>query len=267
MKKIIYILYSSAILFSACEKDNYAEPKETIKGAITNIATGDTVLTDQGSEGIRVRLTELSWKATAKPTPFDFFCMKEGIYQNTKVFQGHYNVRVDGAFIPLVRLGPTGDTLSNASKYIDIKGVTVCPFQVQPFLKVEWVGTPTVTDGKVTATIKVTRAVSRDDFKAKVQPMSGGYNDDQLNVTDIRLFVSQVPYVGFREKDDRYSTQIEYNNNEFESQLGKPITITSKGTIPPGYIVFVRAAARINYQTEGIKRHNYNKAIRINIPK
>lgn len=266
MKKAVYILYG-LLLLGSCKKDNYPEPKETIKGTITDAATGEVVLTDQGSEGIRVRLRELSWKATKTPTPFDFFCMKEGIYQNTKVFEGHYNVRIDGPFIPLVRLGPKGDTISDGSKYIDIRGVTVCDFQVQPFLKVEWVGDPSVESGKIRAVIKVTRAVSRADFKAKVEPMSGGYSDDQMNVTDIRLFVSQVPYVGFREKDDRYSQQIEYKGNDFETKLGQPVTITTNGTIPAGYIVFVRAAARVNYRTEGIARHNYNKAIRIDIPK
>jgi len=268
MKKTFYILCCSAVLWGSCKTDNYPAPKEAIKGAITDVLTGDTVWTDQGSEGIRVRLRELSWKATKVPKPFDFYCMKEGIYQNTKVFEGHYNVRVDGAFIPLVRTGPKGDTLANgdASKYIDIKGVTVCNFQVQPFLKVEWAGAPTVTNGTITASVKVTRAVSRDDFKAKIEPM-GSYNDNMLNVTDIRLFVSQVPYVGYREKDDRYSQEIAYNGNEFEAKLGQPVAIVSRGTIPAGYIVFIRAAARINYRTEGHARYNYNKAVRVNIPK
>ena len=260
------IMFCLAIVFfNSCNKiDNYDEPQETIKGRVVD-ATGELVLTDQGSEGTRVRLNEVSWTGTRVASNFDFFSMKDGIFQNTKVFRGRYNVRIDGAFIPLLRLGTAGDTLANETKTIDIAGVTEVEFKVQPFLKIEWVGKPTISNGKITAIIKVTRAVSPADFKAKIQPM-GGYTDDFLNVTDVRLFVSQLPYVGFREWDNRYSTQLNYTGNAFDVQLGQPITITTTGTIPAGRTVFIRGAARINYATENIKRHNYNVAMRIDVP-
>ena len=209
MKTIFYsLLFSLAVVsFNSCKIDNYAEPQETLKGRVVDAATGELVLTDQGSEGTRIRLRELSWKETKVPDNFDFSCMKEGIFQNTKVFTGHYNVRIDGAFIPLLRTTSAGDTLVDESKYIDINGITEVEFKVQPFLKLEWIGTPTISNGKITAVVKVTRAVSPADFKAKIEPM-GGYNDNFLNVTDLRLFVSQVPYVGYREWDNRYTTQI-----------------------------------------------------------
>jgi hypothetical protein len=254
------------ISFNSCKVDNYEVPKETIKGRIVDATTGELVLTDQGSEGTRVRLRQLSWKETAVPDNFDFFAMKEGIFQNTKVFAGNYNVRVDGAFIPLVRRNTAGDTLANESKNIDIKGVTEVEFRVQPFLKLEWVGTPTVANGKITAQVRVTRAVSPADFKAKILPM-GAYNDNFLNVTDLRLFVSQVPYVGYREWDNRYSTEIGYAGNAFDTLLTKTVTITTSGVIPPGRTVFIRAAARINYATENIRRHNYNAALRVDVPR
>ena len=268
MKKIFYsVLFCLATAsFNSCTIDNFAEPQETLKGRVVDAATGDLVLTDQGSEGTRIRLRELSWKETKVPDNFDFFCMKEGIFQNTKIFSGHYNVRIDGAFIPLVRLGITGDTIADETKYIDIKGITQVEFKVQPFLKLEWIGQPTVNNGQITATVKVTRAVSPADFKAKIEPM-GNYNDNFLNVTDVRLFVSQVPFVGYREWDNRYSTELDFSGNSFEAKLGQPLTIKTKGVIPAGRTVFIRAAARINYATENIKRHNYNEAIRVDIPK
>lgn len=256
------------VFFNACNKnkiDNYDEPQETIKGTVVDNATGEFVLTDQGSEGTRVRLNEVSWTGTRVASNFDFFSMKEGIFQNTKVFKGRYNVRIDGAFIPLLRLSTRGDTLANETKVIDIQGVTEVEFKVQPFLKIEWVGKPTVSNGKITAVIKITRAISTVDFKAKIQPM-GNYSDDLLNVTDVRLFVGQMPFVGFREWDNRYTTQINYSGNSFEALLGQPVTITTSSVIPAGRTVFIRGAARINYATENIKRHNYNAAMRIDIP-
>lgn len=268
MKKIFYIVVFSVAIgsFGSCEIDNYVLPQETLRGRVVDVATGDLVLTDQGSEGTRVRLRELSWTETEAPDNFDFWCMKEGIFQNTKVFKGHYNVRIDGAFIPLVRLNNAGDTIADETKYIDIEGVTDVEFQVQPFLKLEWIGEPVVSDGKIIATFRVTRAVSAADFKAKIEPM-GGYSDGMLNVTDVRLFVSQMPYVGNREWDNRYSTEINYDGNSFDVLLGQPVTIATKGVIPAGRTVFIRAAARINYATENIRRHNYNEAMRVDIPK
>jgi len=268
MKTIFYSLlfFLAAVSFNSCKIDNYDEPQETLKGKVVDTATGEPVLTDQGSEGTRIRLRELSWKETKVPDNFDFFCMKEGIFQDTKVFKGHYNVRIDGAFIPLVRLTSAGDTIADETKYIDIQGITQVEFKVQPFLKLEWIGTPTVSNGKITAVVKVTRAVSPADFKTKIEPM-GGYNDNMLNVTDVLLFVSEVPYVGYREWDSRYTNGIYYSGNSFDAQLGTPITITTNGTIPAGRTVFIRAASRINYATENIRRHNYNEALRVDIPK
>ncbi|MEO8415836.1 MAG: DUF3823 domain-containing protein [Ginsengibacter sp.] len=268
MKKIFYkilVCLSATIIFFSCKKDNYPEPQETLKGSVVDAATGEPVLTDQGSEGTRIRLRELSWKETTVPDNFDFYCMKEGIFQDTKIFQGHYNVRIDGAFIPLLRKNIQGDTLADETKYVDIKGVTEVEFKVQPFLKVEWIGEPTVSNGKITATVKITRAVSPADFKEKIEPM-GDYSDDMLNVTDLRLFVSEVPFVGYRDWDNRYSTESDYGGNSFDAQLGQPVTLTTQGTIPAGRTVFIRAAARINYATENIKRHNYNEAKRIDLP-
>jgi hypothetical protein len=268
MKKIIngIFIFIAVITFASCKKDNYDEPGETIRGKVIDVVTGKPVLTDQGSEGTRVRLQELSWKETPVPDNFDFFCMKEGNFQNTKVFAGKYNVRVDGAFIPLVRRKTNGDTLVNESQTVDVAGVTELEFKVQPFLNIEWVEPPTISNGVVTAKIRVTRGVSPADFKAKIEPM-GGYSDAMQNVTDVRLFVGQVPFVGFREWDNRYSKEVGYTGNSFDALLGTTITITSNGVIPAGRTVFVRAAARINYATENIRRHNYNEAKRLDAPK
>ncbi|MDR2472954.1 MAG: DUF3823 domain-containing protein [Tannerella sp.] len=269
MKKILfYIAIISVMMFYSCELfelDNYDAPQETLKGTITDIATGEPVLTDQGSEGIRVRIRELSWLQTATPDNFDILCRKDGTYQNTKIFKGHYNVRIDGPFIPLVRMTIVGDTLVDESKYVGIKGVTEVNFHVQPFLKLEWVGQPIVANGKITASFRVTRAVTPEDFQAKIQPL-GGYNDNFLEVSDVRLFVSQVQYVGLHDRDDRYSVQVNYTGNAFNSLFGQTITLTTNSEILSGRIVWIRAAARIRYLTENISRYNYNEEVKVIIP-
>ncbi|MBN2485508.1 MAG: DUF3823 domain-containing protein [Bacteroidales bacterium] len=249
------------------EIDNYDAPSETLYGEVVDAATGEPVLTDQGSEGIRVRLTELSWGDNVTPNP-DFFCMPDGTFQNTKLFKGTYNVRIDGPFIPLYRENNEGIPIADETQTIKIEGVTKVRFEVQPFLKVEWVGEPTVSNGKITAQVRVTRGVSEADFQAKIEPM-GGYSSSFLNVTDIQLFVSYSSTVGYRARDERWSKQIAYSGSTFSSQLGETITIQSNGTIPSGRVVFIRAAARVNYDTpagSGTKRWNYNKAVQVVIP-
>ena len=274
IQKMIRIPNYAAMLLlislSACslfELDNYDAPAETLKGEVVDVATGEPVLTDQGSEGIRVRLTELSWGDNVAPNP-DFFCMPDGTFQNTRLFKGTYNIQVDGPFIPLLREDDRGVPLANETQTMEIEGVTKARFEVQPFLKVEWVGSPTVFNGKVRAQVKVTRGVSEEDFQSKIEPM-GGYSDSFFNVTDVQLFVSYSSSVGYRARDTRWSNAIEYSGASFDGLVGETITIESTGTIPSGRAVFVRAAARINYDTprgSGIRRWNYNEATQVLIP-
>lgn len=71
-KTIFYSLFSALFMLTSCsmfEIDNYEEPAETIWGEVVDEATGKRVLTDQGSEGIRVRLTELSWGDNVQHNP------------------------------------------------------------------------------------------------------------------------------------------------------------------------------------------------------
>lgn len=271
MKKVsFYIVLSTLLFFTSCnlfEIDNYDEPAETIQGEVVDAETGEPVLTDQGSEGIRVRLLELSWGENVTPNP-DFYCMPDGTFRNTKIFKGTYNVRIDGPFIPLVREDDRGVPLADETKTVDINGVTNVRFEVQPFLKVEWVGEPQVVNGKIRAQVRVTRAVSEEEFRSKIEPM-GGYSSAFLNVTDIQLFVSYSSTVGYRARDERWSNDLEYSGGAFNALLGQTITIESQGVIPSGRAVFVRAAARINYDTpagSGTRRYNYNEARQVIIP-
>lgn len=267
--RISYLL-SIAMLATSCslfELDNYDAPEETLVGQVVTAGTGEPVLTDQGSEGIRVRLTELSWGENVTPNP-DIFCMPDGSFQNTKLFKGTYNVRVDGPFIPLLREDDRGVPLADETQTLDIGGTTEVVFEVQPFLKVEWVGSPEVINGKVRARVRVTRGVTEQEFRSKIEPM-GGYSAAFTNVTDIQLFVSYSSSVGYRARDERWSNKIEYSGTAFNALLGQTITIESTGTIPSGRAVFVRAAARINYDTpkgSGTRRWNYNEATQVIVP-
>ena len=271
MKKFHIFAAALAMMFgmTSCdlfEMDNYDAPEETIQGEVVDVLTGDPVLTDQGSEGIRVRLTELSWGDNVEHNP-DFYCMPDGTFQNTKIFKGHYYVRIDGPFIPLVRETPDGVVLADECKEIDIKGTTKVKFEVQPFLNVKIVGEPQVSNGQIKAKVVVDRAVSPEDFRDKIQPTRGNdYSDDLMNVTDVQLFVSYSSSVGYRARDERLSSSLSYQGKDFESSLGQELTMTSNGEIPSGRRVYIRAAARINYSTAEVYRYNYSEPLEVLIP-
>lgn len=271
MKNIKFFgLLSGLLMMSSCsmfEIDNYDEPEETLWGEVVDVATGNRVLTDQGSEGIRVRLTELSYGDNVDHNP-DFYAMPDGTFQNTKIFKGEYYIRLDGPFIPLVRETTDGTPLADESIITEIKGTTKVKFEVQPFLNVKIVGDPTVSNGVVKAKVVVERGVSEQEFTDKIKPM-GNWNDNYLNVTDIQFFVSYSSSVGYRARDERWSSSIDYTGSSFNDLLGKEITITSNGEIPSGRKVFVRAAARINYDTpvgSGTRRWNYSEPVEVMIP-
>lgn len=273
MKNIVkYILMSICLLAAAScslfQLDNYDAPSEILRGEVIDVATGEPVLTDQGSEGIRVRLIETSWEGNV--TPLDFYCRPDGTFQHTKLFEADYNVCVDGPFLPIYLEDKNGTPVVNNTQDIHLKGEKFLTFAVQPFLKVELEDTPMVSDGVITARVKVTRAVSKEDFKSVVM-QSGTYEDKYLNMTDIQLFVSYSSSCGYRAKDDRWSNSIEYEGSAFESLFGNTITITSepKNRIPSGRKVFIRAAARINYDTpagSGTRRWNYSETVEVEIP-
>ncbi|MDY3978649.1 MAG: DUF3823 domain-containing protein [Tidjanibacter sp.] len=274
MKKIGYFAFCLfALSLWSCEMfrlDNYDAPSETLRGTVVDVATGEPVLTDQGSEGIRVRLTETSYGDNVEHNP-DFYCMSDGTFQNTKLFKGTYNVRIDGPFIPLVREDPNGVPLANETQNVTLNGKAVdMVFEVQPFLKVVWDGEPTASNGKISAKLKVTRGVSTEEFKTKIQPtMGNSYSDAYQNVSEVMLMVSYSSSVGYRARDDRWSTSVKYSGKTFEPLLGTSVSIRSIGEIPSGRTVFVRAAARINYATpagSGTYRWNYSEPIMIIVP-
>ncbi|MDI9551977.1 MAG: DUF3823 domain-containing protein [Bacteroidota bacterium] len=273
MKRILSYIIAAGITtlgFSACslfEIDNFDAPEETITGKIVDIETGEPVLTEQNGRGIRIRLTELSWGENVTYNP-DFYAKDDGTYRNTKIFKGRYNVRIDGPFIPLYRTAPDGTVLEDATVETDIKGVTTVDFLVQPFLKVEIVGDPIVSAGKVTANVRVTRATTKEAFRSKIEPM-GGWKLDYMNVTDLRLYVGYSSTCNGDNQYSSWSNVIEYGGNSFEEKLGTLVPITSKGTLKPGRKLFIRAAARINYDTpagSGTRRYNFSEVREINVP-
>lgn len=249
MKQIIKTLavIAAAFAMASCSKDNYEAPKETFKGAFIDKATGEAVQVAPGASindgGIRIRMMEYSW--SDNPTPYDFFAKQDGTFQNTKIFKGTYGVIPEGPFVPLEEIR------------LDINGVVEHTFEVEPFLRVEWVGEPKqLSDGTVEVKVKITRGTDNPEY--------------QKPLNDAWLYVNQTTYVGNSSHSGLLSTYI--SKDELSSyNFGDVLTVRTG--YPNGFNggagdankfpsisdrpYFFRFAACTESANSGVKRYNF----------
>ncbi|OFX54732.1 MAG: hypothetical protein A2066_17435 [Bacteroidetes bacterium GWB2_41_8] len=241
MKSIKYLALS-LFLFAgmvSCEDDNYDFPTETFKGTIVDAGTKQPFQTAIGNTGVRISMMEYSWNE--KPTPYYMYCMMDGAFNNTKIFEGNYGIKPEGAFVPL------------AEEIIDIKGTVEKSYEVEPFLRVEWIGEPVVNaNGTATVQVKITRGTSNPDY--------------QQALAEAWLFVSETQYVGDFSYSTNYSTKL---SGSTLPAVDATVSITTgwPGGIGtgsqrsfPAYSrkYFLRVGARINKQVNSTNVYNYS---------
>lgn len=252
MKKITYLTLITFLVFLySCEYDNYPEPKEILTGSIIDKATNQTVQTETGgSGGIRLTLLEYSWSDS--PTPYYFYCKQDGTFSNTKIFAGNYNIVAEGAFVPLIQY-VNGVKVVDNSQTVDIKGKLDMKFEVEPFLRIEWVGDPIVNnDSTITATVKITRGTTNADF--------------HKNIKDVYLYVNSNQYSANNNFDGRYSTQVPFSGTNGNLILSQTYTIKTSGKLPPKRTYFLRVGSRIDYVVAGSLRYNYSEVKSVAVP-
>jgi len=103
MKKIIYsIVYALCLFcFTSCEYDNYEAPAETFKGTVIDNTTGKGFQTEVGDGGVRFKCSNLAGVIILLPGILLVNKMVQ--FQDTKVFEGNYNITPLGAFVPFVQ--------------------------------------------------------------------------------------------------------------------------------------------------------------------
>lgn len=232
MKRNIVYLILSLFFFAgltSCETDNYDGPEETFRGAFIDKDTKQPFQTAIGNTGIRIRMMEYSW--SDNPQPYDFNCMMDGTFNNTKIFAGNYGIIPEGAFVPL------------DEEIMDIKGTVEKTFEVEPLLRLEWIGEPQVNaDGTAEIKVKITRGTTNSEYQ---QPIEEAW-----------LFVNETSYVGDFSFSNRYSTQM--LGAAVSDILDKEITIRTKGQFPEySRKYFLRVGARTTKKFSGTNRYNY----------
>jgi len=248
IKHIVWSLLLVAVMAACGDDDNYPAPAETFKGSIVDQETGEPLQTDigafTGGSGVRIKMMEYSWSDT--PTPYYMYTEMDGTFNNTKIFKGNYGVTIEGPFVPL------------PEERFDISGTVEKKYEVEPFLRVEWVGDPVVNDdGTATVQVKITRGTNNPDY--------------QQALTEVWLYVSETQYVGaFSNSALNFDTKL---TGAALPALGATVSITTgwptgtKDVTPaavqkffPAYPrkYFLRVGARINKQAIGTNVFNYS---------
>lgn len=241
MKSIKYIVLSFLLVatIASCEEDNYPAPAETFTGSVVDAETGAPFQTAIGGTGVRITMMEYSWGEN--PIPYYMYCNMDGQFNNTKVFQGRYGVTPEGAFVPL------------EEEIIEIQGSVEKTYEVEPFLRVEWIGEPVLNaDGTATIQVKIDRGTTNPDYQ---QPL-----------TEVWLFVGETQYVGDFSYSPNYSTRLTGANLPV---LGETVSITTgwPGGIGtgsqrafPDYArkYFLRVGARTSQQVNSTNVYNYS---------
>ena len=252
MKKIFNYAALLLVIITAgsCSKiDNYPAPDSTITGSVTDAATGKGVQTEAGGSGTRVKLLETSY--SANPTPEYFVSRQDGTFTNTKVFKATYKISVEGPFVPLVQTDAAGVVVVDNSQTVKVSGTATVNFKVEPFLNIDYVGTPVVNaDGTVSVSFKITRGTANPAF--------------QLNLSDVFLFINENPYVANNNYDNRYSNHVTYGGSDGNAQIGQTITLTTTGgALPTARNYYVRVGARVSY---GLNYYNYTEVKTVAVP-
>jgi hypothetical protein len=254
MKKLFYYTAFCLVIVAgnSCSKvDNYAAPSDTITGSTVDEGTGNTLQTEVGGGGTRVKLLETSYSST--PTPFYFQSMQDGTFNDNKIFAATYKVSVEGPFVPLVVTDSTGAVVSDSSQTIVLKSSASLKFKVQPFLRIDWVGTPVydADSGRVSVQIKISRGTKDPAY--------------QLNVTDLNLYTSNTQINnGNNNYDPRYSKLQSFTTTaQSDSLLSHTITLTTADKNIVTQDVYFRVGARIN---AGLDEYNYTTSILVKHP-
>lgn len=233
MKKYVSILFLSFLTLVSCmEIDNRPAPDETLKGTLIDKTTGEPLITE--SQGVQIRLEELSWSDTS--TPLDFPCKEDGSFFNSKLFKGTYRVTPRaGAFLAWPDKG---------GEVIDIKGVTSINLEVDPNLSLKIVDYQQLATG-FTISCKIVNACS-------TKP-----------ITDVKVFVNNTAFVGEKSYINQSGWDKKIEVGDVWTNVKDQVYTFAVDNLLPHRTYYMRVGARVD---DEFKAYNYTEVKEIVIP-
>lgn len=124
MKKINIGLFLLILFLSSClnDLDNYDSPNGGIKGQILDIETGNPIpMPVQGSTGVIINMFEQNTTATKS---VDFYAKMDGSFEQSKLFNCDYKIKINGPFVSL------------CEDYVTVKGQTIFDLKALPYARI-----------------------------------------------------------------------------------------------------------------------------------
>lgn len=227
MKKIKMIIAAvvAAVLFTACETDNYPGPSAALSGNFIDVDTDELIQQDI-VRGTTIELREHGYDPV---TPQYLKVKNDGTYANTMLFANTYTVQpVRGNFVVV------------DAQNFDIKGDAKLDFRVKPYIRIKE-SSITKSGNKIIATFKLQQNVTN-------------------NVRKFGLYVHADPNVGepFRlvAVENNVNAAVD-PNNVLTLELDLP---SNSSTLIPGRDYFFRIGALIDV---GEAKLNYAPTVKI----
>ena len=263
MKKIIYLVIGATLLsLGSCKKiDNWDEPGSRLYGNVIDSYTGTNLQMDQNDW--QIRIIDRTWekKNATVATYQSLAVMKDGVYNNSKLFSGTYDmIAYDGPFWPV-------DTI----KGVVLGSETQQDFTVKPYLQVV----------DATATLGGTALAPTLTFTCNVKaPLITGLP----NLYEVRPFLSLTTFCGNSNNiniGDYNTAQSSTSatasakrsiNRSWAAELTARILPANSDKIPytmgplpvkPGYTYYVRVGANVNALS---RRYNYSPIVKVVVP-
>ena len=244
MKKFIYGLLGSALALcstSCMEVDNFDEPEGHYYGTIIDSTTGKPILTSQGE--CKIRMWEMSYDLD--PNPRDINIKQDGTFNNTKIFNGTYDVQPRGAWWPVEKHRvPIG-------RNTPADNMTVTPYLTLSDFELELV----YEDEK--------------PFLKMSCRLSAPIEEGLPNIRMIRPFLSLTQFCGSNQcigEYDQPAYKEEMNSTWAripKEEDGKSVPYEFKLPVKKGYFYFARIGARLNDEYQNF---NYTEIKKIEIP-
>lgn len=249
MKKIVsnLLVGASILLMASCMGvDNFDEPSAHFTGRIIDVTTGENIYADQGE--CRVRIWEKSF--SLNPSPQDIPVKQDGTFNNTKLFNGTYDVVPEGAWWPCdtIRVGIGGKVTQN--------------FEVTPYLKVFDLKTELI-----------------DDSLAISCRLDAPITEGLPQIMEVRPYLSLNQFCGAGNAISYYFNMGQSSDSNISQKYVKKIMTTweripkledgksevysFKVDVKPGYTYFVRVGAKVK---DTFQKCNYSEIVKVEVP-
>lgn len=258
-KKIMSILTACMVmgLTTSCdsffEKDNFAGPNVTMQGAIFD-KEGNALQVENG-DGARIKLLDYGY--SENPQEIYLKVKGDGTFINTKMFNSTYDIIAEGPFVPLIQRGHDSEVIVDNSMHdVTAEKFNDLIFEVEPYLKLEWVGKPVINnDGTVTVQFKLERGTTNEAFHKPIK--------------EVFFAINSVKYVGNGANNEFCSVRV--TGEQAENMLGKVNTMTTKYNervpLESGRSYYLRVGARMDYTADwGASKFNYTSTRKIVMP-